>query len=88
MNDDPNDLSPSQFTVYGYIVLRQVGPNKWEAETSEEHTNLPAYEHFKPVAEDRVNYLRERGINARVVALIRDDDYDTPDRMDEAKREA
>ena len=88
MKTESSDLSPEQWTIYGYIVLRQIGPDKWETETSEEYTNLPAHEVFKTIAEDRVNYLREHGVNARVAALIQDKDYDTPERMDEAKKEA
>ena len=48
---------------------------------------ISAYEPFLGVAKDRVTYLREHGIDARVMALIQDPEYDTAERMDDAKIE-
>lgn len=87
MSEEHNDLAPEQWKVYGYVVLKQMDNKKWEAEVDDEHPNLPAYEQFRPIADDRVTYLREHGIEARVLALLIDEDYDTPERMDEAKKE-
>ena len=87
MDNDHQDLSPEQWQIYGYVVLSQVDNDKWQAECSDEYTNLPAYEPFRAVAEDRVKYLREHNIEARLLALIQDPEYDTPERMDNARKE-
>lgn len=87
MSDDYQDLSPETWKIYGYVVLQKADNDKWVAEESDEYSNLPAYEQFRPVAQDRATYLREHGIEARVLALITEPEYDTPERMDNAKKE-
>ena len=85
---EEQDLSPEVWKIYGYCILQKAASNEeWTAQTSDEYTNLPAYEPFLGIAKDRVTYLRENGIDARVVALIQDPEYDTPDCMDNAKIE-
>lgn len=86
MSEDNDDLAPETWRIYGYVVLQKADNDKWEAEDNDEYSNLPAYEQFKPIAQDRATYLREHGIEARVMALIKEPEYDTPERMDEAKK--
>ena len=86
MSEDFNDLAPEHWKVYGYVVASKQDNNCWHVEDSDEYDNLPAYEPFLEVAKDRVSYLRANNIHARVLALLVDDDYDTPERMDEAKK--
>jgi hypothetical protein len=60
--------------VYGYsIVYKRPGSSaadRWVVDQDEEYANLPA--HYLSVEEalDRVEYLRERNIEARVAALM------------------
>lgn len=60
--------------VYGYsIVYKRPGSSptsRWVVDQDEEFANLPA--HYLSVEEalDRVEYLRERNIEARVAALM------------------
>tara|TARA_Y100001978_G_C23512867_1_gene346475 strand:- start:51 stop:335 length:285 start_codon:yes stop_codon:yes gene_type:complete len=85
---DNNDLKPEQWQIYGYCVLQQAhSKDHWTVETHEDYSNMPDFEPFIDVAKDRCSYLREHGIDCRVVALVTDPDYDTPERMDNAKIE-
>jgi hypothetical protein len=82
------DLKPERWTVYGYCVMQKsASSEEWTTQLSDEYSNLPAHEPFLEVAKDRVSYFREHGIDARVVALLQDKEYDTPERMDNAKIE-
>lgn len=82
------DLNPETWTVYGYcVVQKSASGEEWTTQLSDEYSNLPAHEPFLEVAKDRVSYFREHGIVARVVALLQDKEYDTPERMDNAKIE-
>lgn len=66
MNNNGTELE-----VYGYmIVYRHDRTSKWLVDTDEEYMNLPA--HYLSVEEalDRVEYLRSKGIESRIAALV------------------
>lgn len=60
--------------VYGYMVVykpkRGLSPEQWTVDQDEEYANLPAHYLSAEEAIDRVVFLRSRGIEARVAALM------------------
>ena len=62
-------LHPSGINVYGYcITYRKDG--QWLIDQCDEYRNLPAHYLFLQEATDRVAYLREKGIDCRIAALL------------------
>lgn len=68
--------------VYGYAVMYRLEPGgTWRVDQDDEYRGLPA--HYLSLAEalDRVEYMRHRNVEARVAALVAEDD-DDGDRLD------
>jgi|688.fasta_scaffold411982_3 hypothetical protein len=65
----PTDLSPNGLNVYGYCIIYRKD-QKWSVDQCDEYQNLPAHYPFLDEAMDRVHYLRERGVDCRVGALL------------------
>ena len=67
-----------KMSVYGYCVLyiQGVDDTKWVVDQDEEYANLPA--HYLSVEEalDRVEFLRTKSIEARVAALMAEENDD------------
>lgn len=65
-----------RLNVYGYCVLYRQDPDneKWTVDQDDEYANLPAHYLSVEEAMDRIEYLRERGIEARVASLLAEDD--------------
>lgn len=67
----PNDPSPKELNVYGYCVMyRQKNGDTWRVDLDDEYAHIPAHYLFIEEALDRVVFLRERGLFARVGALF------------------
>ena len=78
-----SDLRPSNLHVYGYMVTyRKDGV--WITDPDDEYANLPAHYPFMQQAMDRVEFLRERGIECRVSALLAEP-TDTPEEFERSK---
>lgn len=58
--------------AYGFCVLyvHPEGDGKWVVDAHEELAGLPAYYEMPEEAMDRVSYLRERGVPARMLTLV------------------
>ena len=77
--------SPIPLNVYGYMVVyRHSREQKWQVDQDDEYLNLPA--HYSNVEEalDRVEYLRTKGIESRVAALVAES-TDTAEEFEENK---
>lgn len=60
-----------ELNVYGYMVVyRHSRETKWVVDTDDEYLNLPAHYLSLEEALDRVEFLRQRGIEGRVAALV------------------
>jgi hypothetical protein len=58
-------------SVYGYMVVYRTDKgSKWTVDTDDEYLNLPAHYLSVDEALDRVEYLRTKGIESRVAALV------------------
>jgi hypothetical protein len=71
MVDDPatGDKIPRDINVYGWAVIyRRDGV--WIVDQCDEYSNLPAHYPFMDQALDRVSYLRSKGVECRVSALL------------------
>ncbi|MFM8709175.1 MAG: hypothetical protein ACKOHK_14130 [Planctomycetia bacterium] len=67
----PGDLVPRDIKVYGYCVMyRQNEGDTWRVDLDDEYRHIPAHYLFMEEAMDRVVFLRERGLFARVAALL------------------
>ena len=78
--DEPDDPTIRRFDVYGYCVVYKPAENgKWLVDQDEEYRNLPAHYLSMEEALDRVEFLRDRSVGARVAALMaeRTDDGQT-----------
>lgn len=72
-------------SVYGYMVVyRQQAGGKWTVDTDDEYLNLPAHYLSVDEALDRVEYLRKKGIESRVAALVAES-TDTAEEFEENK---
>ncbi len=60
-----------KLNVYGYSVMYRATPNdlKWTVDQDDEYFHLPAHYDDLEEALDRVEFLRARGVDARVAAL-------------------
>lgn len=77
----------SELNVYGYMVVyRHNRESKWVVDQDDEYLNLPAHYLSLEEALDRVEYLRQRGIEGRVAALVAES-TDTPEEFEENKRD-
>lgn len=79
------DLHPTNLNVYGYCVAWIPGTaTSWMMEQDNEYRNLPA--HYLSLAEalDRVAYLKEKGFQARALALVATP-ADTPEEFESAR---
>jgi len=58
--------------LYGYVVVYKSKPDaeKWIADQDDEYRNLPAHYPSLEEALDRVEFMRSKGIEARVAALL------------------
>lgn len=65
----PADLRPSSLNVYGYMVTYK-RDEKWITDPDDEYTNLPAHYPFMQQALDRAEFLRSKGFECRVSALL------------------
>lgn len=62
---------PKALKVYGYCCMfRRPGETDWHIEQDDEYPNLPAHEPLQEAAFDRVEFMKSKGLEARVVALI------------------
>ena len=65
------DLHPMNMNVYGYAVAWiPPGAKAWAIEVDDEYRGLPAHYMTLAEAQDRVVFLRTRGIRARPLAVI------------------
>lgn len=63
--------SEDRIKVYGYMVIyKRPGEERWSVDQCEEYEMLPAHYDFPEQAVDRVAWLRGRGLQARVGALL------------------
>jgi hypothetical protein len=68
-NLNRNDIHPAGINVYGWcIAYRKDG--HWQIDQCDEYRNLPAHYPFMQEALDRVKFLRKKGIECRVAALL------------------
>jgi len=77
----PSDLRPSSLNVYGYMVTYKKD-GKWITDPDDEYTNLPAHYPFMQQALDRAEFLRSKGFECRVSALL----AETTDSTEEFER--
>jgi len=82
-DQQPSDLRPSSLNVYGYMVTYKKD-GAWITDGDDEYSNLPAHYPFMQQALDRVEFLRQRGIECRVSALLAET-TDTPDEFERSK---
>ena len=72
-----------RLNVYGYCIVYRQDPDcpTWTVDQDDEYANVPA--HYLSVEEalDRVDFLRERGIEARVASLLAED-TDEPEQFE------
>lgn len=78
-----SDIKPSSLNVYGYMITYKKD-TQWITDADDEYSNLPAHYPFMQQALDRAEYLRERGIECRVSALIAET-TDTPEEFERSK---
>ena len=76
MSDEMEDLHPSKVNVYGWVVLHKTEDGVWQVNPDEKYPGLPEHEEFLEVAQDRATYLRAKGITARVLGLLQDQELD------------
>jgi hypothetical protein len=72
----------SELAMYGYCIAWRRKPvaderdpsllPAWQIEQCDEYLNLPAHYPALEEAMDRAQYLRSKGLDARVVALVAD----------------
>ncbi len=67
--------------VYGFVVLVKRS-GEWTAEKDDEYVNLPAHYELFGEANDRAKFLTDKGVTARVTALLALSD-DTPQSLGE-----
>lgn len=63
--------------VYGYAVMYRLQPGGcWRVDQDDEYRGLPA--HYLSLAEalDRVGFMRQKNVEARVAALVAETDDD------------
>jgi hypothetical protein len=68
-NLNRNDTHPSGINVYGWCITYRKD-DQWLIDPCDEYRNLPAHYPFMQEALDRVAYLRDKGIECRVAALL------------------
>jgi hypothetical protein len=74
-----------ELNVYGYMVVyRHNRESKWLVDQDDEYLNLPAHYISVDEALDRVEYLRSKGIEGRVAALVAES-TDTAEEFEENK---
>lgn len=63
---------PRRLDVYGYAVMYKPKPDeeKWTVDQDDEYRHLPAHYLSMDEALDRVEFLKTKGIKARVAALV------------------
>lgn len=79
MSEEDREFPP-ELRMYGYCVAwrdrkdtSQRDPSKlppWQIEQDDQYLNLPAHYLILGEAIDRARYIRERGLDARVCALV------------------
>ena len=63
------DLQPTDVNVYGYTVTyRKAGT--WIVDEDDEYSNIPAHFPFLQQALDRARFMRAKGVECRVSALL------------------
>lgn len=66
MQGDSNRLG-----VYGYAVMYRLQPGgRWQIDQDDEFRSLPAHYPSLDEALDRVGFMREKNVEARVAALV------------------
>lgn len=78
-----NDMHPSGINVYGYCITYKKD-NQWQIDQCDEYLNLPAHYAFLQEALDRVTFLRSKGFECRVAALLAEP-TDTPEEFERNK---
>jgi hypothetical protein len=69
--------------VYGYmIVYRKSREALWQVDQDDEYRNLPAHYLSEDEALDRAEFLRKKGIEVRVAALVAEA-TDSPEEFEE-----
>ena len=91
MSDNQSqDISPVGLKVYGYCIVYRK-EDQWLIDQCDEYRNLPAHYPFLIEAEERVRFLRQRGVECRVAALLAEDtdtaEYFEENRIDEDESE-
>lgn len=71
MVDQPEagDKMTRDINVYGWAVIYRK-ENQWIVDQCDEYSNLPAHYPFLDQALDRVVFLRSKGVECRVSALL------------------
>jgi len=67
--DGKKDVKPTDIQVYGWLVVYKKD-GEWKADKDDEYSNLPAHFPFAPQAFDRAEFLKSKGIECRVCALL------------------
>ena len=63
------DLHPVRLNVYGYCITIKKDDH-WRIDPCDEYRNLPAHYPFAQEALERVEFLRSKGIDCRITALL------------------
>lgn len=75
------ELAPLR--IYGYSVLyRKPNEKAWTADDDDEYRHLPAHYMSMDEALDRVEFLRTKAVQCRVLALVAEP-TDTPEEFEE-----
>lgn len=74
--------------VYGYTVIYKSKPDhdKWIVDQDDEYRNLPAHYLSMDEALDRVEFLRVKGVEARIAALVAEP-TDTAEEFERSRNE-
>ena len=77
-----------KMSVYGYCVIyrQSVDDSRWAVDQDDEYMNLPAHYLSCEEALDRVEFLRTKGIEARVAALMAEE-TDEPEEFEANRNE-
>jgi hypothetical protein len=82
-DNQSQDIRPVGLKVYGYCIVYRK-EDQWLIDQCDEYRNLPAHYPFLIEAEERVRFLRQRGISCRMAALLAEE-TDTPEEFEENK---
>tara|TARA_B100000073_G_scaffold248110_2_gene208457 strand:+ start:798 stop:1055 length:258 start_codon:yes stop_codon:yes gene_type:complete len=67
-----SEKNNTKIQIYGYTILCKNDDGIWSTPTCEEYSCLPSHYLFIEEAQDRVDFLRGKGIECRYVMLVVD----------------